>query len=90
LKTKEAFFTEASIFILIPMSAYCYILYSKSLDRFYIGATHDDLKSRVEKHNQGTYGKHRFTSTADDWKTFIKILIFVSKIFKDFYTILPP
>ena len=28
---------------------------------------------RIEKHNRGTYGKHRFTATAGDWELFIKI-----------------
>ena len=55
------------------MPSYCYILYSKSLDKYYIGATQDDLDLRIEKHNQGTYGKHRFTAIAGDWELFIKI-----------------
>ncbi|MDZ7742267.1 MAG: GIY-YIG nuclease family protein [Bacteroidota bacterium] len=55
------------------MSSYCYMLYSKSLDRYYIGATQDDLDLRIEKHNESAYGKHRFTATAKDWELFIKI-----------------
>ena len=69
---KEAFILEASFFILSCMSSHCYILYSKTLDRYYIGATQDELDSRIEKHNKGTYG-NRFTATANDWDLFIKI-----------------
>ena len=56
------------------MPSYCYILYSNTLDRFYIGATQDDLNLRIEKHNQGKYGKHRYTATAKDWELFLKII----------------
>jgi len=55
------------------MLSHCYILYSKSLDKYYVGATQDDLGLRIEKHNQGRYGKHRFTATVKDWELFIKI-----------------
>ena len=41
-----------------------YILYSKSLDKYYIGSTHN-LTERLEKHLM----KHRgFTGTAKDWE----------------------
>ncbi len=46
---------------------YCYIIFSKKLDRFYIGACHDDLYSRIQKHNDHSYGNHRFTAKANDW-----------------------
>jgi len=48
----------------------CYILYSNKLNKFYIGATQEDVSLRIEKHNFGTYGKHRFTAKATDWKLF--------------------
>ena len=44
---------------------FVYILYSNSLDRFYVGATCDDLSNRFRKHN----AKHKgFTGKANDWK----------------------
>ena len=51
----------------------CYILSSEKLNKFYIGATHDDISSRIQKHNEGFYGKHRFTAKASDWKLFLFI-----------------
>jgi putative endonuclease len=51
----------------------CYIIFSNKLNKFYIGATQDEVSLRIEKHNLGIYGKHRFTSTADDWKLFLFI-----------------
>ena len=51
----------------------CYIIHSSKLNKFYIGATQEDVSSRIEKHNNGTYGKHRFTAKADDWALFIFI-----------------
>jgi len=51
----------------------CYIIFSENINRFYIGATQDDVSLRIEKHNLGTYGKNRFTSTAHDWKLFLFI-----------------
>ena len=52
---------------------YCYIIFSKKLDRFYIGACHDDLYSRIQKHNDHSYGNHRFTAKANDWGLFLSI-----------------
>ena len=49
-----------------------YIIHSISLDKYYCGITHDDVDSRVLKHNEGTYGNH-FTSIANDWR--IKLII---------------
>jgi putative endonuclease len=45
----------------------CYILHSKKLNRHYIGACHDDLLQRIEKHNSQFYGSNHFTSKANDW-----------------------
>ena len=55
------------------MGAACYILYSKRLNKFYIGATHADVNSRLEKHNNSSYGNHRFTSTTNDWEIFLTL-----------------
>jgi len=51
----------------------CYILFSDKLNKFYVGATQEDVSKRIEKHNQSSYGKHRFTAVADDWKLFLFI-----------------
>jgi putative endonuclease len=42
----------------------CYILYSKSKDKFYIGATCDSLEERLRKHNTNHGG---FTGNTSDW-----------------------
>ena len=46
---------------------FCYIIYSPNLEKYYIGATQDNLAERIEKHNKASYGSHRFTSKANDW-----------------------
>jgi putative endonuclease len=51
----------------------CYIIFSEKLNRFYIGALQDNLEDRILKHNNHSYGNHRFTAKADDWKIFISI-----------------
>ena len=49
-----------------------YIVYSPSLDRYYIGITTDDVQFRLEKHNSSFYGIH-YTSRAKDWE--LKLVI---------------
>ena len=51
------------------MRHYCYILYSKSLNRFYIGET-SDFEQRLLYHNIGYSG---FTSKANDWELYLLI-----------------
>jgi len=51
----------------------CYIIYSKKLGKFYIGATQEDIIHRINKHNNSTYGKHRFTATTNDWELYLFI-----------------
>ena len=50
----------------------CYIIFSKSLNRFYVGAC-QNLEERIQNHNNGTYGKTTYTSTATDWELFLDI-----------------
>ncbi len=50
----------------------CYILYSSSLNRFYPGITQESVESRLEKHNNSSYG-NRYTSQAKDWVIFLEI-----------------
>ncbi|MCF8358973.1 MAG: GIY-YIG nuclease family protein, partial [Prolixibacteraceae bacterium] len=45
------------------MKAFAYILFSEKLNRFYVGSTHESIEQRLEKHNQHSYGNHRFTAT---------------------------
>ena len=45
----------------------CYILHSQKLNKFYVGATQEDVANRIIKHNSQFYGKNRFTAKADDW-----------------------
>jgi putative endonuclease len=53
----------------------CYILYSKTLRKFYIGSTHTSVSERLFKHNEHLYGKHRFTAKADDWEIYLDIRV---------------
>lgn len=46
------------------MSYYLYILYSKSLDNFYVGHT-NDIAGRLRRHNTNHKG---FTGKANDWE----------------------
>ncbi|WP_330400326.1 GIY-YIG nuclease family protein [Cellulophaga sp. RHA19] len=52
---------------LYPMQQhFIYFLYSKSIDRFYIGKTYN-LKNRLILHQEQHY-KHSFIKSAKDWK----------------------
>ena len=47
------------------MACYFYILYSKTLDRFYIGHTCDNLEQRLRRHLSNHKG---FTGKVPDWE----------------------
>ena len=47
------------------MLCYTYILYSETLDKFYIGHTCENLNERLRKHLSNHKG---FTSKIKDWK----------------------
>ena len=53
------------------MPALCYILYSKSFNKFYVGATDEAIEQRLEKHNNQSYGSHRYTATTNDWEVYL-------------------
>ncbi|MBA3900956.1 MAG: GIY-YIG nuclease family protein [Bacteroidetes bacterium] len=53
--------------------AYCYILFSEKLNRFYTGACQTDINERIQKHNDHSYGNHRYTAKASDWDLFLLI-----------------
>jgi putative endonuclease len=44
-----------------------YIIYSKSIDRYYVGITSEAVSHRLIKHNESGYGSH-YTSQANDWE----------------------
>ncbi|GAL70663.1 hypothetical protein JCM19302_2385 [Jejuia pallidilutea] len=46
------------------MAYYTYILYSKEIDRYYVGFTSDILQERLRKHNTNHKG---CTGKANDW-----------------------
>ena len=50
----------------------CYIVYSKSLDKYYIGYT-SDIRKRIILHNSGHFGGKAFTSKSSDWEIFLEI-----------------
>jgi putative endonuclease len=47
------------------MTFHLYILYSPTLNKYYIGHTGDTLEERLRKHNSNHKG---FTGKATDWK----------------------
>ena len=53
------------------MVYYVYVLYSPSLDRYYIGQT-EDLEIRLRQHQTGQY-KGTFTHQSNDWVLFHSI-----------------
>jgi putative endonuclease len=51
---------------------FVYIIYSKSIDRYYIGISRDPER-RLKFHNKGLSGsKQAFTKRASDWKIVYK------------------
>ncbi len=54
------------------MKAYCYILYSQSYDKFYIGFTTLSVEERLKHHLQHYYD-NKYTKFTDDWKVFLEI-----------------
>ena len=51
---------------------FCYILYSKSINRYYIGYT-SNFEERLELHNNGHFGGKSYTSRSSDWELFLLI-----------------
>jgi putative endonuclease len=54
------------------MEFFCYILYSKSLDRYYVGYT-SDIKERIKLHNTGYFGGKSYTHITSDWDQYLLI-----------------
>ena len=51
-------------------SFFVYILYSKSLGRFYTGVTTLSIEERIQNHIEKKYGKMNFSQKAKDWELF--------------------
>jgi putative endonuclease len=47
------------------MNCYTYILFSKSIDHYYVGYTCDELQERLRKHNTNHKG---YTGRSNDWE----------------------
>ena len=50
----------------------CYILYSPTLDSYYVGITTSAIEVRLSQHNESSYGK-KYTSKAKDWEIYFEI-----------------
>ncbi len=53
------------------MNYYCYIIQSRTLDKYYIGET-ENIEERLILHNTGFF-KGSYTSQGSDWKLFYTI-----------------
>ena len=49
-----------------------YVVYSPTIDKFYIGATSLSAEERMRRHNDHYYD-FKFTSQASDWALFLEI-----------------
>jgi putative endonuclease len=54
------------------MDYVCYIIFSKSLNHYYIGYT-SDFETRLQLHNDGFFGGKTYTHKAADWEIFMII-----------------
>ena len=54
------------------MYFFCYILYSKSINRYYVGFT-SDIEERLKLQNNGHFGGKTFTFKASDWEQYLLI-----------------
>jgi putative endonuclease len=54
------------------MQFFCYILYSKTVNRYYVGYT-SDIEERLKVHNSGHFGAKSYTHKASDWEVFLII-----------------
>jgi len=50
----------------------CYILFSKKLNKFYVGST-ISFPERLIEHNTRVYGISKFTAASNDWEEFLII-----------------
>ena len=55
-----------------PEKFVCYVLYSKSIDSYYVGYT-SDFEGRLRLHRSGYFGGKSYTCRATDWELFLLI-----------------
>ncbi|MBN1821507.1 MAG: GIY-YIG nuclease family protein [Prolixibacteraceae bacterium] len=55
------------------MLAFTYILFSRKLNRYYIGSTELEPEERLKLHLAKNYGNKKFTSKVHDWEIFLCI-----------------
>jgi len=54
------------------LESYCYIIFSKKLNKFYVGST-ASFPERLIEHKTGAYGSSKFTAASNDWEEFLLI-----------------
>jgi putative endonuclease len=54
------------------MHYFCYIIYSKSINRYYTGYT-SDIIERLDLHNRGYFGRKTYTHRSSDWEVYLLI-----------------
>jgi len=57
----------------LVMVAYCYILFSPSLQKFYTGATTNPPEKRKNMHLEGFYSSAKYTAQVKDWEIYLTI-----------------
>ena len=55
------------------MTAYCYILFSPAINKFYVGSTGQHPEDRLKQHNESFFGSSSFSARTNDWRFFIMI-----------------
>ena len=55
------------------MTAYCYILFSPSLQKFYTGATTNPPEKRKNMHLEEFYSSAKYTAQVKDWEIYLTI-----------------
>ncbi|MBR9920412.1 MAG: GIY-YIG nuclease family protein [Bacteroidetes bacterium] len=54
-------------------ASYCvYILYSESIDRYYVGHTSETAETRLHRHNTDYYEK-KYTRRGKPWKLYVEM-----------------
>ncbi len=53
--------------------ASCYVIFSESIDKYYVGSTRETVEQRLKKHNENRYGNQAFTFAANDWHIYLEI-----------------
>ena len=48
----------------------CYIIFSKSINHYYVGYT-SNLEERIQLHRSGHFGSKSFTMKSNDWEIYL-------------------